>query len=195
MNLWGDPDSLFTRADQYKDGKIVREETRMLTPYFEQIDTNKDNGIDLTELKVFSAAMSAASPSGGAGFPGAPGGFPSGDPKIEDTETERPIVYRFGKLPKDFPYAGIDKDEDGQVSLYEWRTSLKLVDEFVDRDLNGDGFLTAEEWLRGTKTSLGGADAKKDDKSRGPYPGGRPSMSGESEKDKDKRDKEKKTRN
>ncbi len=200
MSLWGDPDSLFARADQNKDGKIVREETRMLTPYFEQIDTNKDGGIDLAELKVFSATMAAAS-GGGGGYPGAPGGgFPGGgDPKIEDPENERPVVFRFGKLPKDFPYASIDKDEDGQVSLYEWRTATKSVDEFVDRDLNGDGFLTAEEWLRGTKTSLGGADAKKDDKGRGQYPGGnmggggqfggRPGMGGPSGGESDKKDK------
>ncbi len=209
--MWGDPEKLFQRIDQNKDGKILRDETRMLQPYFEQIDTNKDGGIDLAELKVFSATMAAATPGGGGGYPGAPGGFPGGgDPRIEDPENERPVVYRFGKLPKDFPYASIDKDEDGQVSLYEWRTSLKAVDEFVDRDLNGDGFLTAEEWLRGTKTSLGGADAKND-KGRGQYPGagtggsygGRPGMGGPpggnmgsrspggGESDKDKREKEK----
>ncbi len=157
-NLWGDPEALFRRADRNGDGKITRDETTMLLPYFDQIDTNGDGGIDLNELKVFAATQSGASP-GGNGFPGAfPGG---GDPKREDQEEARPVVYRFGKLPKEFPYAALDKDEDGQVSLYEWRIAGKSIDEFQERDLNGDGFLTAEEWLRGTKsTGASGGDSK-----------------------------------
>ena len=115
-------------------------------------------------MPLMPATMSDSVPSSPTptGYQRAPGGgFPGGDPKNDETENERPIVYRFGKLPKDFPYAFLDKDEDGQVSLYEWRTASKLpVEEFLDRDLNGDGFLTAEEWLRGTKTSLGGGEAK-----------------------------------
>ena len=156
-NLWGDPEGLFRRADRNGDGKIGRDETQMLLPYFDQIDTNRDGGIDLNELKVYAATQSNASPGGG-GFPGAfPGG---GDPKREEQEEARPVVYRFGKLPKDFPYAALDKVEDGQVSFYEWRTAGKSIDEYQERDLNGDGFLTAEEWLRGTKTALGGGESK-----------------------------------
>lgn len=187
-----DPDALFKMSDKNGDGKISREEaSRRLQPTFDQYDTNRDGFIDSTEFKAYLAvAMSgvggggpggdrgdrgpggAGLPGGPGGYSGGPGGFPSGaDPKIEDAENERPVVYRFGKLPKDFPYSGLDKDEDGQISLYEWRTASKSVDEFLDRDLNGDGFLTAEEWLRGTKSSLGGADAKKEN-GRGSLPGG-----------------------
>ena len=46
------------------------------------------------------------------------------------------------------------------VGLYEWRrASGKTTKEFVDMDLNGDGYLTADEWIRYTKMSL----EKKDD--------------------------------
>ncbi len=167
-NMWGDPDSLFQRADRNGDGKITKDESMMLAPLFDQIDTNKDGGIDLAELRVYAAAQSAASPGGGPGGAWAPPGSGADPRKDEPAEDERPVVYRFGKLPKDFPYAVLDKDEDGQVSLYEWRTAGKSVEEFLDRDLNGDGFLTAEEWLRGTKTSLGGgADAKEKGRGRG----------------------------
>jgi len=169
-NMWGDPENLFQRIDRNRDGKITKDETQMLLPYFDQIDTNKDGGIDLAELKVFSATMAAASPgSGSGGWSGPSSSGSGGDPRIEDPETERPVVYRFGKLPKDFPYASIDKDEDGQVSLYEWRNSGKSVEEFLDRDLNGDGFLTAEEWLRGTKTSLSDSKDKGGKGNSGAY--------------------------
>ena len=174
-NMWGDPEALFQRIDQNRDGKIGKDETKMLLPVFDQIDTGKDGFIDLAELKVYAAAQAAATPGGGqgGGWSGSPGGGGE-QPKKGDIEEERPVVYRFGKLPKDFPYTALDKDEDGQVSLFEWRTqSSKSVDDFLDRDLNGDGFLTAEEWLRGTKTSLGGGDkSKSTTASSGGYPTG-----------------------
>ena len=186
-----DPEAMFKRTDRNGDGKISREEaSQRLQPVFDQYDSNKDGAIDASEYKTYFAAATGGQgggsaggfPSGGGGYPGGGGGYPGGggsDPKIEDPEIERPVVYRFGKLPKDFPYASIDKDEDGQVSLYEWRTATKAVDEFLDRDLNGDGFLTAEEWLRGTKSSLG--DAK--DKGKGSYTagGGYPGQGGSSQ--------------
>ena len=42
----------------------------------------------------------------------------------------------------------LDKDKDGQVSLYEWHNGGKDVDEFQKMDRNDDGFLTAEEVVR-----------------------------------------------
>ena len=96
--------------------------------------------------------------------PGGPGGFPSGrgdrgpggdrqqgdrqqgDP-IEDP---RPFVIRYGNMPKDAApfFNDLDKDRDGQISLYEWRTGGKGVEDFVVLDLNNDGFLTVEEHRR-----------------------------------------------
>jgi hypothetical protein len=62
----------------------------------------------------------------------------------------RPAVYRVGKLPKGLPpwFAQLDKDNDGQVGLYEWKAAGKATTEFLSMDANGDGFLTAEEVLR-----------------------------------------------
>jgi hypothetical protein len=37
------------------------------------------------------------------------------------------------------------------VGLYEWLSAGKDPEKFVQMDLNGDGFLTAEEYLRYTK--------------------------------------------
>jgi hypothetical protein len=62
----------------------------------------------------------------------------------------RPRVYRKGRMPKGLPpwFEQLDRDGDAQVGLYEWKAAGRPVDDFVAMDLNGDGFLTAEEVLR-----------------------------------------------
>jgi hypothetical protein len=68
----------------------------------------------------------------------------------KETEEERPVAMRYGKLPQGLPgwYDDLDTDKDGQVSLYEWRKSGKDTKEFLEMDLNGDGLVTADEYLR-----------------------------------------------
>jgi hypothetical protein len=82
-------------------------------------------------------------PNGGMGGPG-------GRPEKKETEEEKPVAMRYGKLPKDLPswFEELDTDKDGQVSLYEWRKAKRDTAEFLDMDLNGDGLITADEYLR-----------------------------------------------
>jgi uncharacterized protein (TIGR03067 family) len=47
----------------------------------------------------------------------------------------------------------LDKDQDGQVSLYEWRKGGKNVKDFRKYDLDGDGFITTDEILRTVKSA------------------------------------------
>jgi Ca2+-binding EF-hand superfamily protein len=55
-----------------------------------------------------------------------------------------------GALPKGLPawFKELDKDEDGQVSIQEWRAAGKKESDFLLFDLNGDGFITPDEALR-----------------------------------------------
>lgn len=72
--------------------------------------------------------------------------------KTEEQADPRPTVLRYGNLPKELPkwWAEVDADHDAQISLYEWRTSGRKVDDFTALDPNGDGYITAEEYLRAT---------------------------------------------
>ncbi|MBP3959199.1 EF-hand domain-containing protein [Gemmata sp. G18] len=92
-------------------------------------------------------------PGGGGGWGG--GDFPAGgwdqrQFEKKETEEERPIAMRYGKLPKDLPswFDQDDTDKDGQIGLYEWRKAGKDMKEFTEMDLNNDGFVTADEYLR-----------------------------------------------
>lgn len=125
------------------------------------------------EARAAFAAKSGGSPGGPPGDPnsfgrdrstwgqgnwGGPGGWDQNGsgwgqrPGFEkkETEEERPVAMRYGKLPKGLPgwYDENDTDKDGQVSLYEWRKAGMDVKEFQEMDLNGDGLVTADEYLR-----------------------------------------------
>jgi Ca2+-binding EF-hand superfamily protein len=62
----------------------------------------------------------------------------------------RPMVVRFGKLPKGLPawFMEWDTDRDGQIGLYEWRAAGQPTEEFLKLDLNEDGFIEVEECLK-----------------------------------------------
>ncbi len=116
----------------------------------------------------------------GGGYP-QPGGQPQGDRQQQGDPIEdpRPFVVRYGNMPKDAApfFNELDKDRDGQISLYEWRTGGKAVEEFVALDLNNDGFLTVEEHNRAMQLAAeekNGGKKLTDSRfgSRGPGAGG-----------------------
>ncbi len=124
----------FISHDEAQNSQKLRDPAAFAT-----FDTNKDGKLSLEEYKAFYHASK--------------GGH--ADPAKHPTEDldERPTIYRVGKLPKELPpwFGDIDKkgDNDGQVGMDEWvKYSSKQLEEFLSMDLNSDGVLTAEEYLK-----------------------------------------------
>jgi hypothetical protein len=96
-------------------------------------DADGNRRIDLAEYRAYfdgrvaEAVEATARPGGAAARPGQSADGP-------------------GRLPEWF--TRLDTDEDGQVGLYEWRAAGKPIDEFMAMDLDGDGLLTPDEYLR-----------------------------------------------
>jgi Ca2+-binding EF-hand superfamily protein len=172
----------FRDRDKDNDGFLRFEEmSEQLQNERDTYDTNKDGFIDLAEFKAYMRNRFARKDNPAATDRPAnadekktpennpPVGIDTPPPYKEDP---RPQVFRAGKLPaKELPdwFIRLDKegDNDGQVGLYEWKTLGKGVEEFNAMDLNGDGLLTAEEYLRWKgmqkKTTPDGADVATDD--------------------------------
>jgi EF hand domain-containing protein len=145
----------FRRMDVNGDGLLNYDEmSENLRAERDKWDTNHDGFIDLNEFKAyFRAYMQQRMAERGGGFPGMMGAdgslpLPVPDGPIEE-EDHKPAVWRAGKLPKDLPawFKSLDTDGDGQVSLFEWRSGGKSIEEFQRMDRNGDGFLTIAEVL------------------------------------------------
>lgn len=155
----------FRRYDRDNDGKISAAEAQQsdrLRGVFQQYDKNADGFMDATEYKAYyveamsgMAGQSSMSQSWGQGQPGnwggpeAPGGMGGIGRDGQPLEEPKPVVLRYGKLPKELPswFETYDTNKDGQIALYEWRAERSAAD-FTPMDLNGDGLVTAEEYLR-----------------------------------------------
>jgi len=170
-------EQIFKSLDKNGDGLLEYEELpEELQRERETWDNNpKDGFISLDEFKAYQAARAANRPSAQAAANGANGTNDPRDPDDPDAQPEpqrkpveptRPMVYRAGKLPKDLPewFARLDRqgDNDGQVGLYEWVGDKRSIDEFREMDLNGDGFLTVEEYHQ-WKTKLAAKKAASGD--------------------------------
>jgi hypothetical protein len=158
-----DPDAqgkaAFSSLDLDKNGSLNGEEMQAAAKRGSRIyderqkwDTNKNGTIELAEYLEYYRSRNTLSIQIGQAAPPGP---------VKPIEEKRPSVYRTGKMPKELPawFEEADKDKDGQVGLYEWKESGKSISEFLAMDLNGDGFITAEELLRHQRVVAKAADS------------------------------------
>jgi Ca2+-binding EF-hand superfamily protein len=154
----------FQAQDRDGDGKLTPDEIRgRLGQDFSLWDKNRDGAIDFDEYKEYFLARSQQG-SGGNDQQWQGAWLPVQEPPTEDP---RPTVYRAGNLPRElldrapwFPQ--LDRDRDGQVGLYEWKEAGRTLDDFRALDLNGDGFVTAEEALRYLKKTMKDTTSRSD---------------------------------
>jgi hypothetical protein len=204
-------ESRFKDSDKNKDGFItIDEASDRLKPIITQADKNGDGKISLDEYKIYMNERMSGGGMGGM-TPGAmppgqvtfsqtpPPGFspPPAGPESSSSRRDRQVeedatrvsVSRYGKIPKEVDswFVECDDDKDGMVGLYEWRNHKKPTAEFLEHDLNADGYLTADEVLRHKRRMIEGLPTLKSvtSSSSGSTPpsstGSRPSRAGESE--------------
>ncbi len=158
---------------------------RGLSNAFDQYDANRDGKVDRNEFSNYYIAATGGGGNSyggnsyggnGGGWGGPPSSGRGSDAKVEEPDEPRPVIYRYGKLPPEFEkeFGSMDTDKDGQIGLYEWRTKGKEVEKFVSMDLNGDGLLTAEEYLRFKNLPVG----EQPGSSKSSSTSGRPSFGG-----------------
>lgn len=99
--------------------------------------------------------------SSGSTYPSWSGGSGEGERQTQaasapDEDDKRPEVTRHDNLPKTVPsfWQALDQDQDAQLSLYEWRTGGKSVEDFLALDENKNGQLEVDEYLEGVAAAL-----------------------------------------
>lgn len=141
-------EQLFKRLDADRDGYLhVAEMAPALRKDLKRWDKNHDEWITLDEYRGYFALR----------LDKVYGEWQQKSerrlPPLEITlpeDSEKPSVIRPARLPTGLPawFTQLDKDQDGQIGLYEWRVADWPLEEFKKVDLNDDGFLESSEVLR-----------------------------------------------
>jgi Ca2+-binding EF-hand superfamily protein len=141
----------FRDLDRNRDGRLdsaeIQRSSRLRTEW-ERWDTSRDGSLDFNELRPFLEGRNQRN-----GPTTTASGSPSGTPQ----SPEMAGGFRPGKLPPNLPewFTELDRDNDGQVALHEWKD--RPLEDFMRIDRNRDGFLTIEETVRhGAATEVKG---------------------------------------
>jgi Ca2+-binding EF-hand superfamily protein len=130
--------------DKNNNGQLEKEEWSQMNDG-EKYDLNKDGAVSLDEMTQYLSrplgsddsvdTSKPKSPSKPTSAGGRPGRF-------------RSVAERFPDLSAKF--FQLDRDGDGQIEMWEFSANWteQTVREFQKYDINGDGIITPEEWLK-----------------------------------------------
>ncbi len=140
-------DKAFRALDRNGDGELeAAEQTTGLKDEKGRFDADSNGRISKEEYRDYfrkkvavKVEVLAAAKSGG-------------DPLVRpsDSKTLAKPGAKPGPVVPDW-FTTLDADKDGQISLFEWRDGNKPADLFKEMDLDGDGLLTKDEYLRWVK--------------------------------------------
>jgi hypothetical protein len=140
-------DKVFDKLDRDGSGFLEPGEwTDRLRADARRVDRNRDGRIDRDEYRAYFEGRVIDVIEFGPDPPPLPA--PVSRPRPPDEPL--PYAIRYGKMPPGIPpwFVELDTDRDGQVALYEWRRAGLPMAQFQEMDLNEDGLLPPDEYLR-----------------------------------------------
>ena len=150
-------DKVFRVLDKNFDGDLDREEMTVdLKGEWVLADSDGNGRINKTEYRAYFqrkvtarvAVLTAKTADGARGADGRVEGKPGA---------------KAGTALPDW-FTALDTDKDKQISLFEWRQDGRAVALFQEMDLNGDGLLTRDEYLRWVRmTEIDAAQKKREE--------------------------------
>ncbi len=150
-------ESIFRRYDDNRDGMIDAREMRDMSSGLRGADKGGDGNITRSEMveHLRGYASSTASSSSGSGSSRSSGSYrsPTGvGGGNQESYRASLITERLAKmgLPKLSDFTRDDRNEDGQIQMSEFTSEWteSQVAKFRELDLNDDGVITPQEWLK-----------------------------------------------